>query len=222
MNMASSSREKGKWSVLFSVPEGFDPRVVLPRRLWSHSDDLCWLVNLIVRKTLGGKANEDGYVRLNHAGLRHIMSQRTIKPIIDHAVAGALIERTGYSVGEYSRGYRLTEPWRAVTPCHCKATNERLAARVRRELEHIENLRMARRLPIHDAIDRTQREMLQVPSEAFAAVQQLDDNNVRRNQWGRLKKIQRCDRLSLFFDWELEMNACQRNCASVDKKAIYR
>lgn len=178
--------------LLFGVPEGFNARAVLPPRLWYRVDEANFLISTIVKKMYFGKTDREGFARLNRRVLERVVPKRSLSAIIDALLDADIVERDAcYRIGQFSVGYRLATAWR-TRPIHwTPAADPRLIERVRRELVFLESLRLARRLPIHDDLDRVQRVLLTVAPAAYDVAASFEDTAVRRRQQTLLSQISR-------------------------------
>ncbi len=198
--------------LFYTIPEGFDPRSVLQRYLWHRLDDAMWFVSTVLKKTFNGQTDRYGYVRMNRQIYCRVMSERTATPIVRAIVDAGIMEHDGYRIGEYSRGFRFTSPWLAMPVRQVPVSDPRLIKRVFRELSFLKQLRLARRLPVHDDLDRVQRELLTIDQRADELVASFTDANVRHQQEALLAQLRcgRPGRRSFAGRWYTPFCGCKR------------
>ena len=106
-----------------------------------------------------------GYARLHSSILRRVMSQRHYTKVIGALVEGEVLDPLApYCAGIKSRGYRLSTKSTAQHCKHVPAEDLRSIERILRELKRIRQEQRTRWLPIHEHLDRIQRESTIVSS----------------------------------------------------------
>ena len=169
-------------------PDGLDSERCLSPQLRNRADDLRWLVHVVATKARRGETDRRGYVRLSSRVLRRVMSTRTMPAVVRAAVGGGVLSIDEHRIGRRTRGYRLGPRWRGRPLRWVAVQDERLAARVAREVDRLERLRLAVMLPIHHALCESQTLLTVEPEGDFAAAA-IDPEPVRHRQQTILQQI---------------------------------
>ncbi len=163
--------------VMVYQPAGLDPTSILPHSRWLKADGLRVQLDQVIRKAINRAVDDDGWARLKFSVLAQRIPSSGIATNWKAMREGGVVERDSYVVGQYSRGYRLTDEW-AAQPLQRRAITDRelvakaIACRARYSREQAE-----RRLPIHDRLKAIQEGCLGVNHDR--ALQLLASMNPR-------------------------------------------
>ncbi len=80
---------------------------VLPMSLWPRADCARWFLGSIIRKSMFGNADDEGYVRLSAEICRSVMGQRTWRGVRNSLIRSGVVKTRNHVAGLRCRGYRL-------------------------------------------------------------------------------------------------------------------
>ena len=164
------STKKGK-AIWFVQPESFNPREFLPSKLKWFADDARYVISLILNKMANRKVDGNDPIRLHTKHLRRVMHSRHYSAIVEALVEGGAVERSPYTVGKASFGYRLSTRFIGDKHVRVAARDPRLIQRIRKFYDRVEIKRRNRMKPVHVELARLQCQ-LQIDAEVAEQILQ--------------------------------------------------
>lgn len=152
-----AASNRGAEPIRFWLPENFEPEKLLPPDLWTCADEARYLVDQIGRKLVCRDVDLRGFAHLHSDVLKLVMRPNYLAPIVLCLEDAGVIETSPYSVGRYSRGFKLTEELLSQWPRRVACTDLRLRNRILSEWARLAAERSGRKLPIHGKLDHAQR-----------------------------------------------------------------
>lgn len=141
----------------FVLPESFHPgEFLIAPELRGRCDDARYVVSLILTKMAQGDVD---CVRLHAKYLRNIMYQATYAAVMAALLAGGVLRRAPYQVGEKSFGYQLADRFSGDRHVRVPATDGRLIGRLQSFAAENQIEQQKRWQPVHQALAEQQRRL---------------------------------------------------------------
>jgi hypothetical protein len=163
-------------SFRFQQPATFEPDEILSPNHCKHGDSARWFGHQVLQKEARGEVDEDGYARLHSKILRRVMGDDYASLIKSMVSADWLEPPAPYSVGEWSKGYQLSDRCCEDHVRWVSATDPRLIYRIEREWERLRQERQVAHLPIHRDLEQIIRQHLTITPDAAQIVAALEPN----------------------------------------------